>query len=95
MHPDKVNRAQLQHLTDLPNVGASIAKDLHRIGITQPDQLRGQSAVDLYQQLCTVDRRRHDPCLLDVFISITRFMDGGPPRAWWHYTAERKTMSIV
>ena len=95
MNPIKVNRARLHRLTDLPNVGASIAEDLQRIGITHPNQLCGQSAVDLYEQLCTVDQCRHDPCLLDVFISITRFMDGAPPQPWWHYTAERKAMSIV
>ena len=71
MNPIKVNRARLYRLTDLPNVGASIAEDLQRIGITHPDQLCGQSAVDLYEQLCAVDQCRHDPCLLDVFISIT------------------------
>ena len=35
---------------------------------------------------------RHDPCVLDVFMSITRFMDGDPPRPWWDYTAERKAL---
>ena len=35
---------------------------------------------------------RHDPCVLDVFMSITRFMDGEAPRAWWDYTPERKRM---
>jgi hypothetical protein len=33
---------------------------------------------------------RHDPCVLDVFISVTRFMAGGAPQAWWKFTAERK-----
>lgn len=28
--------------------------------------------------------------LLDVYISITRFMDGEAPKPWWAYTAERK-----
>jgi hypothetical protein len=35
---------------------------------------------------------RHDPCVLDVFMSITRFMDGEDPKAWWDYTPERKRM---
>ena len=33
---------------------------------------------------------RHDPCMLDVFISISRFMAGDVPRPWWEFTAERK-----
>jgi len=28
--------------------------------------------------------------MLDVLMSITDFMDGGAPRVWWDYTAERK-----
>jgi hypothetical protein len=33
--------------------------------------------------------------VLDVFISITRFVDGEAPRAWWDYTAERKRMGGI
>ena len=32
----------------------------------------------------------HDPCVIDVFISITRFINGDSPKPWWEYTAERK-----
>ncbi|MGH8060471.1 MAG: helix-hairpin-helix domain-containing protein [Pseudoxanthomonas sp.] len=30
--------------------------------------------------------------MLDTFISVVRFMDGEPPRPWWHYTTERKRL---
>ena len=33
---------------------------------------------------------RHDPCLLDVFIAAVRFMDGGPKKPWWKFTAGRQ-----
>ena len=33
---------------------------------------------------------RHDPCMLDTFIAVTRFMAGDAARPWWAYTAERK-----
>lgn len=59
---------------------------------------RAPSAIDRSVSICTLYRRlnqitglRHDPCMLDTFISITRFMDGEPTQPWWHYTAERKT----
>ena len=90
MHPAKVNRATLRHLTDLPNVGVAMARDLNRIGIHLPEQLCGKSAIGLYHALCKHDGIRHDPCVLDTFISIERFMKGEPPQAWWHYTSERK-----
>lgn len=92
MNPSRVDRARLQALTDLPNVGPSVAGDLRLIGIDAPMQLVGRSPLDLYSTLCDVTGVRHDPCVLDVFMSITRFMDGEPPRPWWHYTAERKAL---
>jgi len=95
MNPAKVQRERLNRLTDLPNVGPSIAQDLKLIGINTPAQLKGQNPVALYDSLCLKTGVRQDPCVLDVFISITRFMDGEAPRAWWDYTAERKHMQGV
>ena len=92
MNPARVDRARLRVLTDLPNVGPSIAADLQLIGIDAPAQLVGGSPLALYRRLCDATRVRHDPCVLDVFISITRFMDGEPPRPWWDYTAERRLL---
>jgi len=40
--------------------------------------------------LCAITQIRHDPCMIDVFVSITRFMAGEAPRPWWDYTEERK-----
>lgn len=90
MSPSKVVRERVRRLTDLPNIGKSIAADLELLGIRNPAQLAGQSPYELYDRLCRQTRTIHDPCLLDTFISITRFMDGEPPRPWWHFTAERK-----
>ena len=90
MHPDKVKRETTKHLTVLPNIGPSMARSLHRIGINKPDQLIGRDPVQLYGELCEVTGSRQDPCVLDVFMAITDFMEGGEPRVWWDYTAERK-----
>jgi len=90
MHPAKVKRSQLRQLTDLPNIGPAMARDFERIGINRPEQLAGQDPLRLYERLCLVSGARHDPCVLDTFISVTRFMDGEEPRPWWAYTAERK-----
>lgn len=90
MHPSKVIREQVTRLTDLPNIGPAMEADLLRLGITQPAQLTGLCPYELYERLCMATNTRHDPCVLDVFISVTRFMDGEPPRPWWHFTAERK-----
>jgi hypothetical protein len=90
MNPAKVNRNHLQSLLDLPNVGRSIAADLNSIGITEPEMLAGRDPLELYRQLCVQAGSRQDPCLLDVLISVTRFMDGEEARPWWEYTPYRK-----
>ena len=90
MNPDKVNRAKLSKLTDLPNIGKAGAADLALLGIHQPADLIGRDPYQMYQQLCQLTAQRHDPCVIDVFISIARFMQGEAPQVWWVYSAERK-----
>lgn len=90
MHPDKVSRDRLNRFTDLPNVGPAFAKDLTLLGFSKPQDLAGQDARDLFDRLTEVSGQRQDPCVLDVFLSLVDFADGGRPRAWWEYTAQRK-----
>ena len=90
MNPAKVMRAEVKQLTDLPNIGKACAADLRLLGIDKPEQLLDRNPYDLYQTLCDKTGQRHDPCMLDVFISITRFMAGEDPKPWWFYTDERK-----
>ncbi len=90
MHPSKVDRQRLAHFTDLPNVGPAMAADLRLLGFTAPQDLRGHCPYALYDALCAKSGTRHDPCVVDVFISIIRFLDGATPQPWWAYTAERK-----
>ena len=77
-------------LEAIPNIGASLARDLRRIGIKRPHELVGRDPHTLYQALCDRTRSRQDPCVLDTFIAAVRFMEGAPARPWWHYTPERK-----
>ncbi len=90
MHPDKVLRSRLRHLTDLPNIGKAGAEDLRRLGLTTPAELAGHCPIEMYHRLCSLTGVRHDPCVLDVFISITEFMRGEPARPWWHYSPQRE-----
>ncbi len=90
MHPAKVDRARLRNLTDLPNIGKAGAADLRLLGIQEPSQLAGRCPFAMHAQLCEMTGVRHDPCVIDVFMSITHFVDGGEPRHWWSFTEERK-----
>lgn len=90
MNPSKVSRTRLESLTDLPNIGPAMARDLRLLGYEHPNQLAGQDPQRLYDRLCELTGTHQDPCVLDVFKSVTRFMDGEEPRPWWFYTPERK-----
>ncbi len=90
MHPAKVNRARLHAFTDLPNIGPAMASDFVALGYTHPQQLAGLDPYALYQALCAHTGTRQDPCVLDVFMSVTSFLAGEPPQPWWAFTAERK-----
>lgn len=90
MSPSKVERTRVQVLTDLPNIGKAGADDLRLLGIREPSQLVGMSPFEMYDRLCRKTGTRQDPCVLDVFISVAHFMDGGEPQPWWHFTEERK-----
>jgi hypothetical protein len=84
------SRREIVRLEDIPNVGPAVAADLRQLGITSAAELPGRDPYALYDELCHLTGQRHDPCLLDTFIAAVRFMEGGPKKQWWHYTAERK-----
>lgn len=83
-------RESLKRLTDIPNVGKAMERDFLLLGIKQPADLIGRDPYQLYEELCTVTQKSQDPCVIDVFISAVRYMEGGPPKKWWEFTEERK-----
>ena len=85
-----MERKNVKQLQAIPNVGNAIEKDLVRLGIKAPVDLIGKDPYKMYADLCRITQKRHDPCLLDVFISAVRYMEGGPPQKWWEFTSERK-----
>lgn len=90
MNPNKVSRTRLATLTDLPNIGPASAADLKLLGIHEPMQLVGKNPFALYEKLCALTGVRHDPCVIDVFMSVVAFMDGEEAKPWWKFTGERK-----
>jgi hypothetical protein len=82
--------SECHRLEQIPNIGPAAAADLRLMGITEPQQLRGEDALGLYQKLCRVTNQRHDPCVLDTLMAAVDFMNGAKAAPWWNYTAERK-----
>ena len=83
-------RSEIKKLQDIPNVGKAIENDLILLGIKKPIELIGKDPYQMYSDLCNSTGIQHDPCVIDVFISIVKYMEGGPPRKWWEFTNERK-----
>ena len=71
-------------------MGKAIENDLFLIGLKEPIDLIDKDPYLMYEQLCSVTDKRHDPCVIDVFISAVNYMEGGPAKKWWEFTKERK-----
>ena len=84
------DRETVSRLDELPNIGKAISDKLQLIGIDHPKKLIGKEPFELYEQLCGISGKRYDPCVIDVFMSVVQFMEGGDPLPWWSFTNERK-----
>ena len=90
--PKAHTAAQARVLTDIPNIGASIAQDLRDLGIRTPADVAAMDPLQVYEALRGPMGQRHDPCVLDTFMAAKKFMHGGPRQPWWDFTAERKAL---
>ena len=90
--PKATHARDARRFTDIPNVGPAMAKDFAQLGFAKPAELAGQDALALYRRLCVLTRARQDPCVLDTFMAVVDFMNGGAAKPWWDFTAERKRL---
>lgn len=77
-------------LSDIPNIGPAVVRDLNMLGIHLPNDLLDKDPHILYIKLSTITGVRHDPCVLDTFIAAVDFMNGAEAKPWWWYTKGRK-----
>ena len=87
-------RETVTKLTDLPNIGNKMATDLRIIGIEKPEDLVGKDPFIMYETLCRITGKKHDPCVIDVFMSTVCFMEEETPLPWWQFTEERKKLIL-
>ena len=90
--PKAAHAAQARELTDIPNIGVSIAQDLRGLGIQTPADVAAMDPLRVYEALRGPMGQRHDPCVLDTFLAAHAFMQGGPRQPWWDFTAQRKAL---
>ncbi|MBW1804399.1 MAG: helix-hairpin-helix domain-containing protein [Deltaproteobacteria bacterium] len=88
------DREKVSRLEELPNIGKAIADKLRLIGIDHPRELIGKDPFDLHGALCAKTGKSQDPCVIDVFMSVVHFMEGGDALPWWSFTDERKKYII-
>ena len=88
------DRNRVSHLEDLPNIGKAMAEDFRLIGVNKPDDIIGKDPFIMYEELCKITQKRHDPCVLDVFMAAVHFMEAGESLPWWKYTDERKRLIL-
>ena len=84
------NARDVKKFTDIPNVGPAMERDFNLLGIKNPQDLKGKDAFILYKKMCKITGSRQDPCVLDTYLAVIAFMNGGEARPWWEYTEERK-----
>lgn len=89
-HSKAASAETCTQLRQIPNIGPAMVRDFQLMGIHQPADLVGADAFALYQRICKLTGKRHDPCVLDTYMAAVDFMNGGPPSDWWSYTAQRK-----
>ena len=90
--PKADTAAKVRKLTDIPNIGDSIAQNLMDLGIGTPEAVKSMDPVASFDALRSPMGHRHDPCMLDTFLAAKEFMNGGPKRPWWDFTEQRKVM---
>lgn len=84
MHKDK------SELLQLSNIGPAMVCDLHLCGVYTIADLKDKDPTCLYETLCLLTEKRHDPCVWDVFAAAIHEAKTGEKTRWWAWTPERK-----
>lgn len=82
---------EVKVLQDIPNVGPAMARDFILLDIHKPVDLINKDPLKLYNKMCQVSGSRQDPCVLDTYIAVIKFMNGSSARPWYFYTKKRKS----
>lgn len=90
-----MNSVNVQRLEDIPNIGKSIAGDLHSLGIHTPEALAQRDPLQTYLSLADGMGRRHDPCVFYTLLAARHFLQNGEAIPWWKFTAQGKAQLAI
>lgn len=86
-----------RRLEDLDGVGPATLRDLERLGVHDVSALARSDPDELYARIGALDRKKHDPCVLDVYrCAVAQARDPELPaeeRRWWTWSRRRKASS--
>ena len=79
----------MDQLQKIPGVGKAVSRDLRRLGIREPDDLKGQDPEELYERLCLLQGKRIDRCMLYVLRCAVYYATEEDPDPellkWWNW----------
>lgn len=77
-------------LLNLKNVGKATYEDLTKLKIHSVGELAKADPDELYLRIQKITRRKHDPCVWDVFAAIVHEARTGIKTNWWEWSKVRK-----
>ena len=86
----QTDRKTISRFDQIINIGPAMSRDFQRLGFKEPQDLIGQDPLTMYQKICRLEKKFHDPCVLDTYMATVDYMNGNRPRPWWDYTDQRR-----
>jgi hypothetical protein len=81
----------LAEFQSIPSLGINFAEELISQGYYSLEQLKGKSAVTLFDAFEQHCRAWADPCVEDAYRLLVHYIENRDEcKRWWHFTAERK-----
>ena len=81
-------------LGDLVSVGKAFLRDFEKLGIKSVEDLKNETADNLYERLCQITGQRQDPCVHDTFrCVIEQAKNPNLPKEkcqWFYWSKVRK-----
>lgn len=84
----------LRKLSDLVSVGPAALEDFKVLGIHSVRDLKKHDAITLFNELCMLTGKQHDPCVEDVFQAAIEQAKNpklvGQKKNWFYWSDIRK-----